>query len=48
MTGGPSAPLRPRFPGPGSVTVRVPAKVNLHLSVGDLRKDRFHEVVTVY
>jgi 4-diphosphocytidyl-2-C-methyl-D-erythritol kinase len=48
LTGGPAAPLRPRFPGPGSVTVRVPAKVNLHLSVGDIRKDRFHEVVTVY
>lgn len=30
------------------VTVRVPAKVNLHLSVGPLRKDGFHEVVTVY
>lgn len=32
----------------GSVTVRAPAKVNLHLSVGSLRKDRFHELVTVY
>ena len=32
----------------GSVTVRVPAKVNLHLSVGPLRKDRFHELVTIY
>ena len=30
------------------VTVRVPAKVNLHLSVGPVRKDGFHEVVTVY
>jgi 4-diphosphocytidyl-2-C-methyl-D-erythritol kinase len=30
------------------VTVRVPAKVNLHLSVGPLRKDGFHELVTVY
>jgi 4-diphosphocytidyl-2-C-methyl-D-erythritol kinase len=43
-----SPPLRPRFPGPGSVTVRVPAKVNLHLGVGDLRKDAKHELVTVY
>ena len=42
------APLRPRFPGPRSVTVRVPAKVNLHLSVGGVRKDGFHEIVTVY
>lgn len=48
MTGPPAAPLRPRFPGPGSVTVRVPAKVNLHLSVGDIRKDGYHELVTVY
>lgn len=30
------------------VTVRVPAKLNLHLSVGPLRKDGFHELVTVY
>ena len=30
-----------------SVTVRVPAKVNLQLSVGPLRSDGYHEVVTV-
>jgi 4-diphosphocytidyl-2-C-methyl-D-erythritol kinase len=48
VTNRPNEPLRPRFPGPGSVTVRVPAKVNLHLSVGDVRKDGFHELVTVY
>jgi 4-diphosphocytidyl-2-C-methyl-D-erythritol kinase len=48
LTGGPTAPLRPRFPGPRSVTVRVPAKVNLHLAVRDVRKDGFHELVTVY
>lgn len=48
MTGESDAPLRPRFPGPGSVTVRVPSKVNLHLSVRDVRKDGFHELVTVY
>jgi 4-diphosphocytidyl-2-C-methyl-D-erythritol kinase len=48
LSGKPTPPLRPRFPGPGSVTVRVPAKVNLHLSVGDVRKDAFHELVTVY
>jgi 4-diphosphocytidyl-2-C-methyl-D-erythritol kinase len=31
-----------------SVTVRVPAKVNLVLSVGPRRPDGFHEVATVY
>lgn len=30
------------------VTVRVPAKVNLHLGVGPVRKDGYHELVTVY
>ena len=30
------------------VTVRVPAKINLHLSAGPVRKDGFHELVTVY
>lgn len=30
------------------MTVRVPAKVNLHLSVGPLRRDAYHELVTVY
>ncbi|SFW64349.1 4-(cytidine 5'-diphospho)-2-C-methyl-D-erythritol kinase [Amycolatopsis australiensis] len=33
---------------PPPVTVRVPAKVNLHLSVGDLREDGYHELVTVF
>jgi 4-diphosphocytidyl-2-C-methyl-D-erythritol kinase len=41
------ATLRPRS-ARGPVTVRVPAKVNLHLSVGPVRKDGFHELVTVY
>jgi len=31
-----------------SVTVRVPAKVNLQLSVGPLRVDGYHEIVSVY
>src|SRR5512144_992689 len=31
-----------------SVTVRVPAKVNLHLGVGARRADGFHDLVTVY
>ena len=30
------------------MTVRVPAKVNLHLAVGELRADGFHELVTVF
>ena len=38
-------PLRPSAQ---AVAVRVPAKVNLHLSVGGMRRDSFHEVVTVY
>ncbi len=33
---------------PEPVTVRVPAKVNLHLSVGPLREDGYHELVTVF
>jgi 4-diphosphocytidyl-2-C-methyl-D-erythritol kinase len=31
-----------------SVRVRVPAKVNLHLGVGAVRTDGFHELTTVY
>ncbi|MGV9672810.1 MULTISPECIES: 4-(cytidine 5'-diphospho)-2-C-methyl-D-erythritol kinase [unclassified Gordonia (in: high G+C Gram-positive bacteria)] len=31
-----------------AVTVRVPAKVNLHLGVGPLRDDGYHDLVTVY
>jgi 4-diphosphocytidyl-2-C-methyl-D-erythritol kinase len=31
-----------------SVTVRVPAKVNLQLSVGPVRSDGFHELATVF
>ncbi|MGH4014576.1 MAG: 4-(cytidine 5'-diphospho)-2-C-methyl-D-erythritol kinase [Pseudonocardiaceae bacterium] len=33
---------------PPPVTVRVPAKVNLHLAVGDLRQDGYHELVSVF
>ena len=32
----------------GPVRVRVPAKINLHLGVGPLRNDGFHELNTVY
>ena len=33
---------------PGAVRVRVPGKINLHLSVGGLREDGYHDVVTVF
>jgi 4-diphosphocytidyl-2-C-methyl-D-erythritol kinase len=33
---------------PEPVTVRVPAKVNLHLAVGPLGEDGYHELVTVF
>ncbi|MGB8961772.1 MAG: 4-(cytidine 5'-diphospho)-2-C-methyl-D-erythritol kinase [Pseudonocardiaceae bacterium] len=33
---------------PPPVTVRVPAKVNLHLAVGGLRWDGYHELVSVF
>jgi 4-diphosphocytidyl-2-C-methyl-D-erythritol kinase len=33
---------------PPPVTVRVPAKVNLHLAVGDARPDGYHELATVF
>ncbi len=32
----------------GSVTVRVPGKVNLYLEVGEQRPDGFHELTTVF
>src|SRR5688572_16922902 len=32
----------------GPVRVKVPAKINLHLSVGPLREDGYHELQTVY
>ncbi|SDI98592.1 4-diphosphocytidyl-2-C-methyl-D-erythritol kinase [Frankineae bacterium MT45] len=31
-----------------SVRVRVPAKINLYLGVGDVREDGFHEIVTIF
>jgi 4-diphosphocytidyl-2-C-methyl-D-erythritol kinase len=39
---------RPRLAALGPVRVRVPAKVNLHLHVGPVRDDGYHELVTVY
>ena len=32
----------------GPVRVRVPGKINLYLSVGDLRPDGYHDLVTVF
>ena len=39
---------RPRMGAAGPVRVRVPAKVNLHLAVGPVRPDGYHELTTVY
>ncbi|GAA4398179.1 4-(cytidine 5'-diphospho)-2-C-methyl-D-erythritol kinase [Tsukamurella soli] len=33
---------------PQPISARVPAKVNLHLAVGDLRPDGYHELTTVF
>lgn len=33
---------------PRPITVRAPSKVNLHLAVGDLRNDGYHELSTVF
>ena len=33
---------------PPPVTVRVPAKINLHLGVGPLRSDGYHDLATVF
>jgi len=38
----------PEWVPTGSVTVRVPGKVNLYLGVGDQRDDGFHELTTVF
>jgi 4-diphosphocytidyl-2-C-methyl-D-erythritol kinase len=39
---------RPRPAASGPVRVRVPAKINLHLGVGAIRRDGYHELTTVY
>jgi 4-diphosphocytidyl-2-C-methyl-D-erythritol kinase len=39
---------RPRLAASGPVKVRVPAKINLHLAVGPLRPDGYHELHSVY
>ena len=38
----------PEWVATGSVTVRVPGKVNLYLAVGDRREDGYHELTTVF
>jgi 4-diphosphocytidyl-2-C-methyl-D-erythritol kinase len=38
----------PSRPAVDAVTVRAPAKVNLHLGVGALRADGYHELTTVF
>ncbi|SHN46382.1 4-(cytidine 5'-diphospho)-2-C-methyl-D-erythritol kinase [Cryptosporangium aurantiacum] len=35
-------------PSRSAVRVRVPAKINLHLGVGPLRDDKFHDLATVF
>ncbi|MFC0004716.1 4-(cytidine 5'-diphospho)-2-C-methyl-D-erythritol kinase [Micromonospora siamensis] len=46
---GPDDEDEPRLRGAsGPVRVRVPAKINLHLGVGPLRPDGYHELNTVY
>ncbi len=39
---------RPRLAAMGPVRVRVPAKINLHLGVGPLRADGYHDIATIY
>jgi 4-diphosphocytidyl-2-C-methyl-D-erythritol kinase len=39
---------RPRLAAASPVRVRVPAKINLHLGVGPLREDGYHELTTIY
>jgi 4-diphosphocytidyl-2-C-methyl-D-erythritol kinase len=39
---------RPRLAAMGPVKVRVPAKINLHLGVGPVRPDGYHDVATIY
>ena len=38
----------PEWVATGSVTVRVPGKVNLYLAVGDVRDDGYHELTTIF
>ena len=38
----------PEWVASGSVTVRVPGKVNLYLAVGEARGDGYHELTTIF
>jgi 4-diphosphocytidyl-2-C-methyl-D-erythritol kinase len=38
----------PEWVATGSVTVRVPGKVNLYLAVGEGREDGYHELTTIF
>jgi 4-diphosphocytidyl-2-C-methyl-D-erythritol kinase len=38
----------PEWVATGSVTVRVPGKVNLYLAVGEARGDGYHELTTIF
>src|SRR3954470_8809862 len=38
----------PARPTVDTVTARAPAKVNLHLAVGPLREDGYHDLTTVF
>ncbi|MCV7235680.1 4-(cytidine 5'-diphospho)-2-C-methyl-D-erythritol kinase [Mycobacterium branderi] len=40
--------VAPQWVPTGSVTVRVPGKINLYLAVGDRREDGYHELTTVF
>ncbi len=45
----PSGGVNPQLSAqPAPVTVRVPAKVNLYLGVGELRRDGYHDLTTVF
>jgi 4-diphosphocytidyl-2-C-methyl-D-erythritol kinase len=44
----PEEQRRVRLGASGGVRVRVPAKINLHLGVGPVRADGYHELTTVY
>lgn len=44
----PDTSTAPEWIATGSVTVRVPGKVNLYLAVGDRRDDGFHELTSVF
>ncbi len=48
MSGHPAGQAPDAVTAPGSVTVRVPAKVNVQLAVGAARPDGFHDLANVF